>query len=209
MIDNNIEQPEVISTEQVADAKIDVGSDTEVHGSIPNKFKDSDALLQAYNSLQSEFTKKCQALSDLQKNIQDNKEDLPVYMREDWQSKVSEFLEQNEEAKEYSRELSEMIIEDKDIASSDNPLEKAWITYIKRNFRSPSKLASDSDFVDKYIKNNDEIKSSIIKDYINNIDNTKAPALIGKHSGSVAPLSPPKVPVDLTEANIIARAMFK
>ena len=36
------------------------------------KFKNSKALLDAYNNLQSEFTKKCQMLSQLQKDKTDN-----------------------------------------------------------------------------------------------------------------------------------------
>ena len=48
---------EVEDTEEMAEEK--AGS----HG----KFKDADTLLSAYNSLQAEFTRKCQRLSALEK----------------------------------------------------------------------------------------------------------------------------------------------
>ncbi len=44
-------------------------------GSILGKFKDAQALLDAYNNLQSDYTKKCQALSALQKNLKENEDE--------------------------------------------------------------------------------------------------------------------------------------
>ncbi len=41
-------------------------------GSTLGKFKDAQTLLDAYNNLQSDYTKKCQALSSLQKNLKEN-----------------------------------------------------------------------------------------------------------------------------------------
>lgn len=47
-------------------------------GSKIGKFKDVDALLTAYNNLQSEYTKKCQAYSALQKSLKDNSENFDL-----------------------------------------------------------------------------------------------------------------------------------
>ena len=63
------EQPEVLDV-QPATAEIDEGT-KEDEGSPLGKFKDSSALLDAYNELQSEFTRKCQKLSDAEKKLQD------------------------------------------------------------------------------------------------------------------------------------------
>ena len=46
------------------------------------KFKDAQALLDAYNNLQSDYTKKCQALSSLQKNLKENEGEQPSPERE-------------------------------------------------------------------------------------------------------------------------------
>lgn len=42
------------------------------------KFKDVNALLDAYNSLQSEFTKRCQRLKELEGKLQVDKADAPT-----------------------------------------------------------------------------------------------------------------------------------
>lgn len=92
------------SLPQEIEDKVDNGE-----GSL-GKFKDAQSLLSAYNSLQAEFTKKCQALSEVSKQLKDQtpndileeidnktlkEEVLPIYKREDWTNKVSEFLEKN------------------------------------------------------------------------------------------------------------------
>ena len=41
-------------------------------GSIYGKFKDAQTLLDAYNSLQAEFTRKSQKLAEIQKQIEEN-----------------------------------------------------------------------------------------------------------------------------------------
>lgn len=57
----NNEQTEGVS--QVAEAKNVGGEDTSVS---LGKFKDVNALLSAYNSLQAEFTKRCQRIKELE-----------------------------------------------------------------------------------------------------------------------------------------------
>lgn len=209
MDDINIEQPVSGSVEQAAGAEVADGSIVHTEtGSSLDKFKDSEALMQAYNSLQSEFTRKCQALSDLQKKYADNS-DLPVYLREDWRARVDAFMEQNASARDYSKEISEIIMSDKAIAESSNPLEEAWVSYMKSNFVARDKVLEDNEFIQNYVLNNDKVKDMIIKQYLQNIETNKAPALISGHSGSVAPMTPPIAPKSLEEAADIARAMLK
>ena len=63
MEEQNIEQPVMDTSEEVE------LSDESPEGSILGKFKDSKTLLEAYNNLQSEFTRKSQKLAELQKNL--------------------------------------------------------------------------------------------------------------------------------------------
>ena len=63
------EQPEVLDIHP-AEAEINEGINKD-EGSPLGKFKDSEALLGAYNELQSEFTRKCQKLSETEKKLQD------------------------------------------------------------------------------------------------------------------------------------------
>ena len=61
MNDTLNEQAEAVS--QVAEAKNKIGEDSSAS---LGKFKDVNALLAAYNSLQSEFTKRCQRIKELE-----------------------------------------------------------------------------------------------------------------------------------------------
>ena len=48
---------------------INLNSTTQDEGSIFGKFKDAKTLLDAYNSLQAEFTRKCQKLADFMESL--------------------------------------------------------------------------------------------------------------------------------------------
>ena len=63
MEENIIEQP-VPETEEIYSENQE--------GSMLGKFKDAKTLLDAYNSLQSEFTRKCQKLAEFQKENEEN-----------------------------------------------------------------------------------------------------------------------------------------
>lgn len=208
-INNIMEQPENISSDaQGAAAQIDDnGAKTECEGSI-GKFKDSASLMQAYNNLQSEFTKKCQALSSLQNVIADNKQNLPDFYDTNWQSKVDEFLNDNPEAKQYSDSISKMILSDKTIGMSDNPLESAWNKIVKENFKSPQSLVEDENFINNYIVNNKIIKEKILNDYFNQVNFEKSPTLIATNSGAASVLTPKQKPKNIAEAGQLAKALF-
>ena len=74
MIENNEyvgEQPKDLNIQAVATGD-DLGIDKNPEGSPLGKFKDSESLLNAYNELQSEFTRKCQKLSEAEKKLQES-----------------------------------------------------------------------------------------------------------------------------------------
>ena len=71
-------EPKTEQTEELTQAE--TTKDTETAGTSVSlgKFKDVNALLNAYNSLQSEFTKRCQRIKELEKRISEiDKEDSP------------------------------------------------------------------------------------------------------------------------------------
>ena len=94
-----VEQPETFQDQGEVSQNCVLDID-ETKGSTLGKFKDEKSLLEAYNNLQSEFTKKCQALSKLQN--EDNRK-LPLFMEEDWDNRVKSFLENNPQAKPLNR----------------------------------------------------------------------------------------------------------
>ena len=125
------------------------------------KFKDAESLLKAYNNLQAEFTKKCQKLSALE-----NEKNKTIFYEEDWNKRVANFLEKNPEAKKYSKEISEKILNSPELKSSENALELAWSSIAMKNYVEPEKLASDKTFLNSYIFNNEEIKKQVLESYL-------------------------------------------
>ena len=204
------EQPMVTDDVQVAEAAQQQGiSSSEQNGSQLGKFKDTDALLSAYNSLQAEFTKKCQKLSELEKQKEQKAEDLtPIFMNENWSDKVTEFLTQNQEAKNYASEISEYIIKNPNMAKNDNALEIAWANVVQKNYVSPEKLVGDEAFVDKYIMSNADIKQKILNEYIKQIQTTTPPPVISTKSGGSIAFATQKQPLSLSEAKSLVEEIF-
>ena len=60
-------------------------------GSMYGKFNDAKSLLDAYNNLQAEFTKKCQKLSEIEREKQT--EQAPVFCKDDWQTRSGRLCE--------------------------------------------------------------------------------------------------------------------
>ena len=70
-----------------------LGTDGEGASSQYGKFKDANSLFKAYNELQSEFTRKCQRLSELETKTQDNAAlSAPRVEEESWQDHVDDFI---------------------------------------------------------------------------------------------------------------------
>lgn len=69
------------------------------------KFKDVNALLSAYNSLQSEFTKRCQRVKELESVLAVDKEKTPT-------SKGEEQVDSKEESKGITEEDKQNILKD-------------------------------------------------------------------------------------------------
>ena len=172
-----LEQPQLDSTEQGTAVQLGEGSLNEQKTGSISKFKDTDELLRAYQSLEKEFTKKCQQLSEITKERQQDV--IPAYQNQNWQERVDEFVSHNPSAQKYSQQISEMIINDKTIASSNNPLETAWAKIVDE-LKTPEQLLGD-----------------------------ESPSLIGKQSGASTILAPLVKPKNLEEANEIVRSLLK
>ena len=211
MRDNNLDG-EQLSLSQSASATDFVGFDNvsqDDFGSSPNlgKFKNVEQLLKAYNNLQSEFTKKCQAFNELlkERNEVDNVNITPTFEKEDWQTKVDNFLQRYPQAKKFSKQIAEVISSDKDLIYSSNSLEMAFCKVMEdENFRL-NNLINDKDFI---VKNIDEdSKKSILNEYLSQINNN-SPALINSKGGNNI-VATYRKPLSVIEAGELAKKMFK
>ncbi len=203
MIENEVfeEQPKSESDEQK-----EVVASQSSEGSSLGKFKDQESLLEAYNNLQAEFTRKCQKLSQLEKDMSVPKE--PVYMEDNWQQKVSDFLSTHAEAKQFASEISQKIIENPSLYSGENALNLAWADIISKKYVSPQDMMSDDKFVNNYVLSNEQIKKKVLEGYLNDLRKNKLPPIQTSHSGKVT-FQTPKVANTLNEAKKLVEDMLK
>ena len=82
-----MEQPTSAQVENPIETQVNENLDIEkiatsgaADGSI-GKFKNTESLLNAYNSLQAEFTRKCQRLSELESKAQSTTENVEDYIK--------------------------------------------------------------------------------------------------------------------------------
>lgn len=166
------------------------GQIQEQTGSQLGKFSSPESLLEAYNNLQREFTKKCQKLSEYEKQNVDNaivetshsdetKEIAPAFESKEWRSQVADFLRKNEHAREFSKEISSEILKDPNLQKSSNMLEIAWSRVLAKNYKTPEQIATDNNFLQNFVLNNEEVKKQVFSNYMQTLNNFNSPNLIG------------------------------
>ena len=211
MLEKNIngEQPIQEDTASATDVVgVDNVSQVDLEGSPKlGKFKNVDELIKAYNNLQGEFTKKCQALNDIlkKKDSIDNVQNTPIYELSDWQESVDRFLENYPQAKAFSKEIADVIASDKDLGYKPNSLELAFCKVLENeNFRLNT-LLNDNEFILKNL--NEKGKELIVKEYLSQINNN-SPALITSKGGNNI-VATYKKPLSVNEAGELAKKLFK
>lgn len=174
------------------------------------KFKDTESLLTAYNNLQAEFTRKCQKLKEIEKERENQSSEIEnqsLFEKEDWQKEVVSFLNKNIEAKPYSKEISEILMNDKELAKQPNALDIAWAKVVQKTYKKPDEVLT-SEYIDQYLSNNEEVKNKLLLEALKSVKTTSAPKVMGSNSGSI---SMPKtvMPITLKEAKNIVSKFFE
>ncbi len=217
---NNMEQPNypTLQTEEVSEELFDGGVESNSaeinrdaeryvsqitdNGSINlGKFKDAESLLKAYNSLQTEFTKKSQRLSELE-NSKDE------FTREEKINKAIKELEQSYNiAQKFSPQIKEAV---KEIDTQDyrQIVKEELLKNLERNYKSVDDYINDEQFLNTYIYNNQSIRDNIIRDYLTNLTNT-TPAKVMSNISSSIPISPPVSPATINDAGKLAKNIIK
>lgn len=212
MIEENIgEQPKEID-DNVQKEIVNDGTALNSNDGSLGKFKDTESLLSAYNNLQAEFTRKCQKLGEVTKELNELKEPAKseneafVFDKDNWSEQVSSFLLKNAKAKEYSGEIANEILQDKNLQSSPNALELAWARVMEREFTSPKYLANDKKFIDEQILTRQDVREQVINEYFKNLQKIKNPPVIS-NSGNVA-FSGEVEPKNMAEAKKMVEQLF-
>ena len=193
MEENLIEQP-IPETEENLSAE-------NQEGSILGKFKDAKTLLNAYNSLQSEFTRKCQKLAELQKENEKN-----AFFEQ--YNTIDDFISCTNGSDTYKDEMLEILKNDE----INNLPNKYLIAYkiATEAERKSADLLNNSEFIDSHILNNDLVKDKVITKYLSNLNNiSPSPKIISGNSNTVY-FSPQETkPTTIKQAGEIFSKMLK
>ncbi len=205
------EQPNELDNVPVADAKVDDSTpSSNQNGSQYGKFKDAESLLSAYNNLQAEFTRKCQKLSELENKQQQEEEkaSTPIYLKDDWQDKVSNFLSNNQGAKKFASEISQEILTNPSLKNEENALDIAWAKIVSQKYKQPEEVLNDDKFVNDFVLNNEQIKQKILSNYIKNLESKKIPPFVSTSQGGNIAFQTTKQASTLSEAKQLVEAIL-
>lgn len=177
---DDAQQSEVEENADGSQIEVTTGDKSEAeNGETVGKFKDVNALLEAYNNLEKEFTKKCQRLSALEKDKVKEDETLKKQVDE----KLSLFLSSNGEASAYKEELLAKVNENDSLKRMDDPFGYVWAEMVFDKIKN-QKLTDES--VKNYILSNENIKNAVIENYINQLAENKSPVIISSKGNRVA-----------------------
>ncbi|MBQ7579218.1 MAG: hypothetical protein IJT25_01660, partial [Clostridia bacterium] len=111
-----------------------------------------------------------------------------------WKKQVSDFFEQNPEAKTYSKDIANILLNNKQLSSIDGCLDIAYKMVKSDKAQEPASLAKNEDFLKKYIIDNPRAKELIIDNYINSLNNFNvAPKLISGQTKEITATTKNKV----------------
>ena len=172
------------------------------------RFKDAKGLLDAYNSLQSEFTRRCQRVKELERELEKIKSSEQAVTTSEKFSKGEEckgFLSKFPEAREHIESLY-TIAENKGDESYGR-LERALITKLKDELTSQYNYFTSNDYLTSALMENNQVKEKVIRDYLDTIYATKSKIPLISGDGKAC-ITPPSNPKNLQEAGKIAKQIF-
>lgn len=182
------------------------------------KFASAETLLAAYNNLQSEFTKKCQKLSELEKQTSDNAvleqgeqtppptPPAPFYEADNWNTKVANFLATQTDAKNYAAEISAEILNNASQFTAENALEQAWATVASKHFVPKEALSKDESFLRDYVFSNPDTKQKVLQLFFSEMEQSKPPLLM--QSAGQQAFRTSATPKTMEEAKTMVHNMF-
>ena len=165
------------------------------------KFKDAKSLLSAYNSLQAEFTRRCQRVKELQREVDRlskiNVNDNAFKNLSNGEIGVNESVNNSltdAEALIMAKRNGNSKIRAEQLNGGNNDL----------NFDSENSINNSSNLT--ALPN--DIKQKIIREYLNDIENLKPSVTLMSGNGN-AIVVPPSKPKSVAEAGELARHIFK
>lgn len=200
MEENNIEQP--TNSVGAADELASVMAPETDSGSGFGKFKDAQSLLNAYNCLEAEFTRKSQKLAEFQKKEQEN----AVFEKYD---SLDEFLKSAPNNDKYKKEITEILNSNETLLNLPNKFEVA-LSIAKQLDAKTQELLTDQEFLKQNIYSNKQIKDNIIKGYLDELNSVSPmPKVISGNLNSLHFSPESNKPKTISEAGEIFSKMLK
>ena len=192
-----IEQPNLDTEESASET-----TSTSQDGSILGRFKDAQALLDAYNHLQAEFTRKSQKLAEFQR---ENNKNAIFENKNNGENMLEDKTTDNDK---YKKEIEEILSSD-DFDSLPNKHHVAF-NIAKTIEEKVAESLNNSQFVDSYLQNNQELKNKIIGEYLSTLNNiSQAPKVISGNPSTIHYSNTTSSPRTLKEAGEIFSKMLK
>ena len=164
------------------------------------KFKSAEALLAAYNSLEAEFTRKSQRLSEIEKEkAQATTENDPKVIEDELQV----FLSNNSEAVPYADELKENALKQ----SGKPDFEKLYQDLALANLINGNSK-QDNPIIKKYVFQDEELKKIVVENYMKQLSIQKTPIVINSEIGEKVAGQKPVTPNSLAEAKGLVEKLF-
>ena len=169
--EKNMGSPEVSEEENVEQSKL-----SEAERGVPiGKFKSVEDLYNAYNNLQSEFTRKCQRLSELEKD-----KTVPT-TEEKLDADFKQFLLDNQEAFAYADEIKARVMQDESLKNQQQPFEKVWAGMVLGKLNAKDR--AQEPLIQNLVLKDEELKNLVIENYMKQLQEHKTPFIMSSGSG--------------------------
>jgi hypothetical protein len=173
------------------------------------KFSTAEELVSAYNSLESEFTRRCQKLKELERE----NERLKVQEQTQKDSKTKEFQKREVAFKEKYPKAIEVISSLYKIAADSGDdaegwLERAYLTYLENKVTELDDYYSSNEYIADKAIGLTEVKDRVIREYLDGVNSSKPQARQYLGNGESV-FAPPSKPKNLSEAGELAKKLFE
>jgi hypothetical protein len=201
-MDNNSKE-QISSVPETPEANAAIVKD-KTEGTSYGKFKTKEGLLEAYNALESEFTRRCQRIKELETQLSNRSND------EKWSKKVGELTEKYPVAKEMTAEIGEYIANNKDLLENEDCLEKALLAVLAARYSIMAKGNRTNNAAEEKHSPPQDAKLSLKQkaEAVFKSDAVPLPVPEILPQGGELPAAPRVRPKDLREAGEMARKLL-
>ncbi len=173
------------------------------------KFSSAKDLLDAYNSLQSEFTRRCQKVKELEREndcLKQSEQPIKDSLKLSSQVGKPAFKDCYPEAQEIMKSLYDLAASSGDDA--EGFLERAYVKYLKDKAQKQDEYYTSKEYIRSKVQGDLDMKNEIIREYLNGVSASKPKVsqYLGNGDGVI---SPPSKPRTLQDATKIALQIFE